>query len=121
MFERRMLPEFRPAFAAWKNIDPLNNPNAPPGPMMMPQYHNGNAEAASKRGEEANEAFEQGAAARSTSDRYVRATVLLATVLLLTAISQRFKTRGVRMGLAILALLLLCLPLYRLLTLPHLM
>jgi hypothetical protein len=88
--------------------------------MMMPQYHNANAEAAIKRGEEANEAFEQGAAARATSDKYVRATVLLATVLLLTAISQRFKTQGVRMGLAILALLLLCLPLYRLLTLPHL-
>ena len=120
MFERRMLPEFRPAFKAWENVDPLNNPNAPPGPMMMPQSHNANAEAASKRGEEANEAFEQGVA-RATSDTYVRATVLLATVLLLTAISQRFKTEGVRMGLAILALLLLCLPLYRLLTLPHLM
>ena len=66
MFERRMLPEFRPAFEAWKNIDPLNNPNAPPGPMMMPQYHNANAEAAIRRGEEANEAFERGAAARAT-------------------------------------------------------
>jgi len=121
MFERRMLPEFRPAFEAWKNADPLNNPSAPPGPMMMPQYHNANAEAAIKRAQEANEAFEQGAAARATSDKYVRATVLLATVLLLTAISQRFKTHGVRMGLAILSLLLLCLPLYRLLTLPHLL
>jgi hypothetical protein len=111
MFERRMLPEFRPAFEACKNVDPLNNPNAPPGPMMMPRYHNANAEAAIKRGEEANEAFEQGAAARATSDNYMRATGLLATVSLLTAISQRFKTQGVRMGLAILSFLLLCLAL----------
>ena len=120
LFERRFLPEFLPAFEAWKNTDPLTNPNSPPGPMMMPQYRNANAEGAIKRGEEANQAFEQGAAARAISDRYVRATVLLATVLLLVAISQRFRTRGVRMGLAILALLLLCFPLYRLLTLPRL-
>ncbi len=119
MFERRVLPEFRPAFEAWKKTDPLNNPNAPPGPAMMPEYHNANAEAAVKRGEEATEAFEHGSAARAVSDKYVRATVVLATVLLLIAISQRFKTHGVRLGMAIVALLLLCLPLYRLIALPH--
>ena len=39
---------------------------------------------------------------------------MLATVLLLTAISQRFKSRhGVRVGLiAVMAVLLLCLPIY---------
>ena len=31
LFERRFLPEFRPAFEAWKKTDPLNNPNAPAG------------------------------------------------------------------------------------------
>ena len=72
-----------------------------------------------KRGEEATEAFEQGAAARGVSDKYVRATVVLATVLLLVAISQRFKTHAVRMGLAIVAFLLLCIPIYRLIVLPH--
>jgi hypothetical protein len=120
LFERRMLPEFRPAFEAWKGTDPLNNPNAPAGPAVMPEYHNANAEAAVKRGEEATEAFEQGAAARRISDKYVRVTVVLATVLLLTVISQRFKTHSVRLGLAIVAFLLLCLPIYRLMVLPHL-
>ncbi len=45
--------------------------------------------------------------------------MVLATVLLLTAISQRFKTRTVRMGLAILAFLLLCIPVYRVIMLPR--
>jgi len=119
MFERRILPDFRPTFEEWKKTDPLNNPNSPAGPALMPGYHNATAEAAAKRTEEATEAFEQGAAARGVSDKYVRATVVLATVLLLTAISQRFKTQKVRMGLAILAFFLLCIPLYRVLTLPH--
>ena len=119
LFARRMRPEFRPAFEAWVKTDPINNAEAPAGPMMMPEYRNANAQAAVKRGEEATEAFEQGAAARGVSDKYVRATVVLATVLLLVAISQRFKTPAVRMGLAIVALLLLCLPIYRLVSLPH--
>src|SRR5215469_7768775 len=38
LFERRFLPEFRPAFEAWKKTDPLNNPNAPAGPQFMPEY-----------------------------------------------------------------------------------
>ena len=80
------------AFEAWKKTDPFNNPNAPPGPMMMPEYHNAKSEESAKLGNEASEFFEQGTKARGTSDGYVRVTVLLATVLLLTAISQRFRT-----------------------------
>ena len=43
----------------------------------------------------------------------------LATVLLLMAISQRFKIRGVRLGLLAIAALLLCFPVYHILTLPR--
>ena len=119
MFERRFLPEFRPAFEAWKKTDPLHNPNAPPGPQLMPQYHNAKTEQAAKLNEQADETFERGNHARERSDDYVRVTVMLATVLLLTAISQRFKVRAVRVGLAVIAALLLCLPIYRILTLPR--
>ncbi len=119
VFERRFRPEFRVAFEAWKKTDPLKNPNAPPGPMMMPEYHNAKAEQSVRIGKDAARLFQQGTLARETSDKYVRITVLLATVLLLTAISQRFKTHGVRVGLAVLAFLLLCIPLWRILTLPR--
>jgi hypothetical protein len=40
-------------------------------------------------------------------------------VLLLTAISQRFRTRNIRVALIALAALLLCFPLWRILTLPR--
>ena len=119
LFERRFLPEFRPAFEAWKKTDPLNNPSAPAGPQLMTEYHSSTTEKAAKLNEEATEAFEQGNKARERSDAYVRVTVMLATVLLLTAISQRFKTHAVRVGLAGIAALLLCIPLYRIFTLPR--
>jgi hypothetical protein len=119
LFERRFLPEFRPAFEAWKKTDPLNNPNAPAGPQLMAEYHSSRTEEAARLNEQATETFERGNQARERSDGYVRVTVMLATVLLLTAISQRFKTHAVRVGLAVVAALLLCIPLYRLLTLPR--
>jgi hypothetical protein len=40
-------------------------------------------------------------------------------VLLLTAISQRFSTRGVRVGLLVIAVLLLCFPVYHIFALPR--
>jgi len=86
----------------------------------MPQYHNAHLEESAKLAEEASHEFEQGTKSRSTSDDYVRVTVFLATVLLLTAISQRFKTQHVRVGLAVVAFLLICIPLYRIITLPRL-
>ena len=107
------------AFDAWQKTDPLNNPNAPPGPMLMKEYHNAALEESGELGTEASEFFEQGTKARETSDGYVRVTVLLATVLLLTAISQRFHTESVRIGLAVVAALLVCIPLARLIMLPR--
>ncbi|MGA9566463.1 MAG: hypothetical protein WBS19_13135 [Candidatus Korobacteraceae bacterium] len=120
LFERRFRPEFRVAYDVWLKTDPLNNPNAPPGPQLLPEYHNTELEKSAKLTDEASEVFEEGTKARETSDMYVRVTVLLATVLLLTAIAQRFKTHQVRMGLAVVAFLLVCIPLYRILTLPRL-
>jgi hypothetical protein len=69
----------------------------------MSEYRSSKAEEAAKLNDRATEVFEQGNQARQHSDEYVRATVTLATVLLLIAVSQRFKTRGVRVGLLIVA------------------
>ena len=60
LFERRFLPEFRPAFEAWKKTDPLNNPNAPLGPQLMPQYRSSTTEDAAKLNDQSTEIFEQG-------------------------------------------------------------
>lgn len=119
IFERRILPEFRPAFEAWKRTDPINNPNAPAGPQLMREYRNSKTEEAAELNKKATNAFEQGNAAREWSDAYVRVTVMLATVLLLIAISQRFKAQYVRVGMLSFAVLLLCFPMYLLLRLPR--
>ncbi|MGB8769203.1 MAG: hypothetical protein WCC92_06295 [Candidatus Korobacteraceae bacterium] len=119
LFERRFRPAFRVAFEAWKKTDPFNNPNAPPGPQIMPEYHNAELEASVKLGNQASEFFEQGSKAREISDGYVRVTVLLATVLLLTAIGQRFHTASVRIAITVLAAALILIPLVRIITLPR--
>jgi hypothetical protein len=119
LFERRFLPEFRPAFEAWKKTDPLNNLNAPAGPQMMAEFRSAKTQEAAKLNDRATEAFEQGTQGRQFADQYVRATVTLATVLLLVAVSQRFKTRNVRVSLIAIAMILLCFPLYHILTLPR--
>jgi hypothetical protein len=112
IFERRFRLEYRPAFAAWMKTDPFHNPNAPRAPILMPQYHNANLEAAAKWEERATVAFEKGTAARETGVKYLRNTVLLATVLFLTALAQRFKVRNVRVGLLCVSGVLLVIALY---------
>jgi hypothetical protein len=119
LFERRFLPEFRPAFESWKKTDPLNNLNAPAGPQLMAEYRSSRAAEAEKLNDQASESFEQGTRGRQYSDQYVRATVTLATVLLLIAISQRFNTRSVRIGLLAIAAFMLCFPVYNILTIPR--
>ena len=118
-FERRFRDEYRPAFTAWLNTDPFNNAQAPPGPIFMPEYHNAKHEQFLSSTKKAAEVAEQGTKSGETGDQYVRITVLLATVLLITAIGQRFHFKTVRVVFMILACLLLCLPLLQLLMLPR--
>jgi hypothetical protein len=118
-FERRFRDEYRPALTAWLSTDPFNNAQAPPGPIFMPDYHNAKHEQFLRLNKKAAEVADQGTKSGETGDQYVRITVLLATVLLITAIGQRFRFRTVRVAFMILACLLLCLPLSQLLMLPR--
>ena len=118
-FQRRFRDEYRPAFTAWLNTDPFNNAQAPPGPIFMPEYRNAKHEQFLGLSKKAAEVADQGTKSGETGDKYVRITVLLATVLLITAIGQRFHFKAVRVAFMILAFLLLCLPLWQLLTLPR--
>jgi hypothetical protein len=107
ILERRMRPEYKVAFDAWLNLDPLHNADAPPGPAFMPQYHNASADHAIKLDAQASSAFDAGNHARDVGDEYIRVTVLLAVVLFLIAVSQRFDIRSVRLGVIGLAMLVL--------------
>jgi hypothetical protein len=119
LFERRFRPEFRPAFNAWLATQPFTNPKAPPGPQVMPQYHNGQAAKQRVYEARATRDFELGTTAREHGDKYVRNTLLLATVLFLTALAQRFTVRGVRLSLLGLSAILLVLALYFVGTYPR--
>src|SRR5206468_3666892 len=113
-FERRFSDEYRSAFAAWMRTDPFNNAQAPPGPIFMPDYHNAKHEQFLVLTKQAAEMADQGTKSGENGDEYVRITVLLATVLLITAIGQRFRFKTVRLVFMVLACLLLCLPLLQL-------
>jgi hypothetical protein len=64
----------------------------------MPEYVNPQLEQGAQMNELANRRFEEGTVARSRADDYIRTTVMLATVLFLIALSQRFRVRRVRYG-----------------------
>jgi hypothetical protein len=117
IFERRFRDEYRNAFTAWLNTNPFNNPKALPGPVFMPEYRSAKREEAKRLNVEATAIFERGTQAGDMGDRYVRITVLLATVLLIIAIGQRFRVTAVRTGLLVIACLLLILPAWNLFTL----
>ncbi len=114
IFEKRFRDEYRTAFTAWLNTDPFNNPKALPGPVFMPEYRNAKREEAKRLKAEAAAIFERGTQAGDMGDRYVRITVLLASVLLIVAIGQRFHVTTVRTGLLIAAFLLLSIPMWNL-------
>ena len=120
LYVRRFSREYRVAFDAWLETEPFSNPDAPPGPIYMPEYHNEDIERAVALNERASEAFESGTAARETGDRYVRQTVLLATVLFLVAVAQRLRFRGVRIAASVVSGGLMVFALWGVLALPRL-
>jgi hypothetical protein len=107
LYERRFSPEFKVAFDAWLKTDPFNNPNAPAGPTRMPEYHNSLLEQSAQLSRQSTDVFSEGARAREIAEVYVQRSVMLATVLFLTALAQRFKIRRVRIALLLVAAVLL--------------
>jgi len=64
-------------------------------------------------------ALEAGVENRETGDSYVRVTVLLATVLLLTALAQRLKLTGPRLALLAIAFIMLAISSYSIFVYPR--
>jgi hypothetical protein len=114
----RFRPGLRVAFDAWRATKPETNPNAPRGPTYMPEYRQPLLDDAKALDQRAEKASARGAEAGETSDRYVRSTVFLASVLFLVGISTHFPFRGVRYALVALGALLLLVSLIQLTRLP---
>ncbi len=118
-YERRFRPEYRIAFDAWMKLNPLTNASAPPGPIFMPEYKSALAAQSAGLTHEADGYLEKGSSTRETGDDFVRITVILATVLLLTALSQRFKALGPRVAVVVVAIALLGYSTYLIAILPQ--
>ena len=119
-YQKRFRIEYRPAFRAWLATHPFVNPRAPAGPIFMPQYHNASSDRGTRLNAHASAVFDRGTHARETGEKYVRTTVLLATVLFLIALSQRFGLVKLRVGLLCVALVLLGIALTSIATYPRL-
>jgi membrane protease YdiL (CAAX protease family) len=118
IFERRFSAELRPAFEAWLATNPFNNPNAPAGPLFMPQYKVSLEATANQLDAQAANTFDRGQAAKEQGDAYVLNTVFLATVLFLTAIAENFKWNRVRAVILAVALVMPLFGIYHLIVYP---
>jgi hypothetical protein len=116
--ERRFRPPFRVAFDAWLATHPETNPKAPKGPTYMPQYRQPGLRQSTRLDDQATRDFNSGSDAGETSDKYVRVTVFLASVLFLIGISTQFPLRGVRYALVGFGAALLVLSLVQLSQIP---
>lgn len=84
----------------------------------MPQYKNA-SELESGLADMSKQYFENAVSARERGDDYVRVAVFLATVLFLTALSQRFTYVGPRAVVVSIAAILLLVGAFWTLTLPR--
>ena len=105
--EHRFRPGLEVAFVAWRATQPESNPDAPRGPTYMPQYREPGLRVSRALDAQADQAFAEGSDAGEESDKYVRATVFLASVLFLVGISTRFPLRAGRYALVAFAIALL--------------
>ncbi|MBK7973206.1 MAG: hypothetical protein IPK07_07995 [Deltaproteobacteria bacterium] len=106
-YRDRFRPETKVALEAWLATNPFEDPTAPPSPFHMKEYSQeatreverleGVAKAKVAASKEANE----------RSDQYILLTVMFASVLFLSGISGRFEAAPLRLGVVILALVVL--------------
>jgi hypothetical protein len=116
---QRFSPEYRTAFRAWLAAHPFTDRSAPAGPGYIPGFHQPDLMQADRLNAQASDLFAEGTSARETANKYVRDTVLFASVLFLAGIAQRFKDRGVKAGAIAVALILLTFTLVTVVTLPR--
>lgn len=117
-YESRFRDELIPAFDAWWATDPVNNPDAPPGPFGMDEYVLSSAVLAEELQMEAEALFEKGGEANQQSDDYILNTVILASVLFLAGIASRFSWFPAQIGIAFLSGAMLLIGYYNIFSYP---
>lgn len=89
------------ATVAWQATDPLNNPEAPTSPFVMPEYALPESAEAQRWAKVATAESEAADQAGTTSDRYLLFTVIFATTLFFAGISGKFDSFAVNVGILV--------------------
>jgi len=92
--EQRFTDHFEPAFDAWLEQRPLQNPAAPASPFALPEYQPPGLAEADEADGRADELFGQALEYNQRGDNYTLLTVLFALVLFFSAVSQRIKSNA---------------------------
>jgi hypothetical protein len=116
--EKRFRSGYDVAFRAWLATEPFSNPNAPKGPLYMPQYKPPGHAAAVRLDAAASAHFVEGQRATKNGEDYIRVTVILASVLFIVGIGSHFPTSAVRIGLTAVGALLMIFGVVAILQLP---
>ena len=117
--ESHFRPEFKVAFDEWIASDPLHSPKAAPTPFVLASYHVRSADSAEMYESQADSAENLSATANTTSDAYVLAAVILATVMFFAGTAQQTTNRRLRLFLLGLASVAWVAAVLRLFTLPR--
>ncbi|MGI0056713.1 MAG: hypothetical protein ACREAK_04990 [Nitrosarchaeum sp.] len=103
-YYERFRPELKTAVDAWLETDPLNNPNAPPHPFVMPEYGKKYAEEIKQFSDLSNSKLEEAQLANHTSDNYSMFALIYASVLFISAILDKFSSKRLRLIILILGI-----------------
>jgi len=98
-FFERFREDFKPAVEAWLKTNPLENPDAPPTPFLMPEYKKTFSEDAEKFATQSAMKLEEATQANKNSDNYILLTVIYASVLFLSGVLSKFSGFKVRTSL----------------------
>ncbi len=104
---QRFPPALKSASDAWLATQPLQNPDAPSSPLVMPEYQLPESAEAASWTAEATAQWNQAEQADQIADRYVLLTVLFASVLFFAGIAGKFQSRLIDVAMLALGLLVL--------------
>ena len=117
-YRGRFSPSMEEAMTAWLALDPLNNPDAPRLPVLMPEYRLEGLEHAEALERDAAELSAKAVQASSHSSSYVLNTLIFATVLFFAGLSSKVNWFPVRILIVGMSATMFLVGLVRLLTLP---
>ena len=98
-YDARFREEFKPALDAWVATQPLQNPDAPLTPFVMPEYVLVAEQEAARLDEQAAGKVQDSLRNIQRQSNYVLGAVLFATALFFAGMSSKVGTRGARIAL----------------------